>query len=517
LLPMRLKVSRGRTMSELVEWLRGNAAMVCRDSVRPDREVHGISCDSRRVRPDDLYVGLAGGLRHGIEFADAAAARGAAAVLSDQRSPCLPTFEVPDPRAVLGPLCSWFYAPATTPSVYGVTGTNGKTTSVHLLACALDRLTGAAGLISSVGYRIGDHSREDRMMHREFILTTPEAPELFELLAVMVDRGVTAAAVELSSHAAERHRTDGLVADAVIFTNLGHDHLDFHLDMERYFVAKASFFAPERCRRAVVNTDDPWGRTLVDRAGCSTVSFSATGRPDASWRATDVRLSDDGATFVACGPGGRRHPVRLALPGRYNVANALGVIAALDDGSDRLADAIEAMGRFRGVPGRYEHIEAGQPFSAVVDFAHNPEALDQLLREVRRRTAGRVIVVIGTAGNRDPGKRPMMGRIVSSWADLVVVTDADSLGEDRKRIRDGLLDGVRSDGSSIVLTEPDRARALATAVCAARPGDCVVVTGRGPERLLYQGGEPSPFDDRVELRRAIGRYVEPATLRMEGS
>jgi UDP-N-acetylmuramoyl-L-alanyl-D-glutamate--2,6-diaminopimelate ligase len=310
--------------------------------------------------------------------------------------------------------------------------------------------------------------------------------------------------MEVSSHALVMGRVDGVVFDLAVFTNLGRDHLDFHRDLDDYFAAKASLFTPERARRALVNVDDPYGRRLLDEIAIPSRTFSATGA-DADWRATDLDLSATGSRFVVHGPDGRRVEAGVPLPGDFNVANALAAVAACAEVGFE-ADAVAAgIAAGAGVPGRLERIEAGQDFAVVVDYAHKPDAVESALRTLRPLTAGRLIVVIGAGGDRDPGKRPLMGEIAARLADVLVVTDDNPRSEDPAAIRAAVLAGT-SGAAAEVVEVGDRRRAIRAALDRARTGDIVLVAGKGHEQVQIVGGKQRPFSDRQQVEQWLGEH-----------
>ena len=490
------------TSSEQVaDWL-GEALV----EVRGERPVSitGVTISSLRVRPGDLYVAPAGARAHGAAYADRAVADGAMAVLTDPEGAALcataevPVLVVAHPREVVGDLAARLYGrPAQRMRMVAVTGTQGKTTTTRLAEAALSTAGVRSAVIGTVGTRIGG-------VDLQTSLTTPEAPDLHALFAVMVEHGVEACAMEVSSHALVMGRVDGVVFDVACFTNLGRDHLDFHADVEEYFAAKASLFTPERARLGLVNVDDAFGRRLVQEATVPVRTFSASGAP-ADWRATDVRLAPTGSSFTVHPPSGGSFRARVPLTGAFNVANALCAVAALGEAGFDAAAVAAAMGESGGVPGRLEQVDAGQDFLAVVDYAHKPDAVTAALTALRPLTRGRLVVVLGAGGDRDPGKRPIMGEIAARLADVLVVTDDNPRGEDPAAIRAELVAGAESvTGGRAELHEVgDRRAAIALAVGLAEPGDTVVVAGKGHETGQEVAGTVHPFDDRVVLREEL--------------
>jgi UDP-N-acetylmuramoyl-L-alanyl-D-glutamate--2,6-diaminopimelate ligase len=485
----------------------------------------GLTLDSRSVKPGDLYVALPGARVHGAAFCADAVAAGAVAVLTDPEGRAratasgVPVFVLADPRARLGEIACWVYGnPSSRLRLIGVTGTSGKTTSTYLLESGLRMAGHLTGLVGGVELRIGP----ERLASS---LTTPEAPDLQALFAVMVERGVTAAAMEVSSHSLSLGRVAGTSFDVAVFTNLSPDHLDFHADLEDYFRAKASLFMPPEPPRsgaeaspqvstgvAVVNIDDKYGRKLAASALVPVTTFSASGADEADWRAADVRSGADGSTFRLIGPGGVEADVSLQLAGVFNVANAVGALAALVEAGIRLEDAVAGVAACPGVPGRLERVPApGLDLTAFVDYSHKPGAVEAVLRSLRPVTQGNLIIVLGCGGDRDRGKRPMMGAAAASLADVAILTSDNPRSEDPLAILAAMLDGVLSvpqTERARVIIEPDRAAAIAQAVALASPGDVVLVAGKGHETGQYVAGSVLPFDDRQVTGDALERLAK---------
>jgi UDP-N-acetylmuramoyl-L-alanyl-D-glutamate--2,6-diaminopimelate ligase len=471
--------------------------------------VTGVTMTSLRVRPGDLYVAAPGSRAHGAQFAGQVVGAGAVAVLTDAEGATLcadldvPVLVVDHPRAVVGDLAARIYGnPTGRLRMVGVTGTQGKTTTTRLAESALSAAGVPSAVVGTVGTRIAGTDVKTS-------LTTPEAPDLHALFAVMVERGVVACAMEVSSHALVMGRVDGVLFDVACFTNLGRDHLDFHSDEEEYFQAKASLFTPERSRLGLVNVDDAHGRRLVDEATVPVRTFSASGA-DADWRATDVRLEPTASTFTVHPPDGDPFPVAVPLAGDFNVANALCAVAAVGEAGLDAASVGAAMGTAGGVPGRLEQVDAGQDFLAVVDYAHKPDAVTAALGALRPITRGRVVVVLGAGGERDPGKRPLMGEAAARLADVLVVTDDNPRGEDPAAIRREVLAGaadVPAERRAEVHEVADRRAAIRLAVSLARAGDTVVVAGKGHETGQEVAGTVHPFDDRAVLREELAGAV----------
>ncbi len=470
----------------------------------------GLTLDSRSAQPGDLYVALPGARVHGAAFCADAVAAGAVAVLTDPDGRAraaasgVPVFVLADPRARLGEIACWVYGdPSSRLSLIGVTGTSGKTTSTYLIDSGLRAAGHLTGLVGGVELRIG----RERLASA---LTTPEAPDLQALFAVMVERGVTAAAMEVSSHALSLGRVAGTSFDVAVFTNLSQDHLDFHTDLEDYFRAKASLFVPPVI--GVVNIDDKYGRRLASSAPVPVTTFSAAAQDEADWRAIDVRSGADGSTFRLIGPGGVEADVSVGLAGVFNVANAVGALVALVEAGIRLEDAVAGLAACPGVPGRLERVPApGLGLTAFVDYSHKPGAVEAVLRSLRPVTQGNLIIVLGCGGDRDRAKRPMMGAAAASLADVAVLTSDNPRSEDPLAILSAMLDGVLSVPQAErarVIIEPDRAAAIAQAVTLASPGDVVVVAGKGHETGQYVADSVLPFDDRQVTADVLGQLAK---------
>ncbi len=475
----------------------------------PDIPVAGVTLRAQDAVAGDLFAALPGSTAHGAQFTASAISGGAVAVLTDPDGAAVigrllsdpapvPVLVHPRPRAVLGTVAADVYGhPSDRVVVLGVTGTSGKTTTAHLIEAGLKAAGRTPGLIGTVGVRIAGSDVPSA-------LTTPEAPALQALLAVMAEHGVDTAVMEVSSHALELGRVDGIRFAAGGFTNLSRDHLDFHPTMEAYFEAKAKLFdpaSPQHAQIAVVCVDDEAGRTMAARPQ-DVVTVSAEGNP-ADWRAEDIVLLDSGVQeFTAVDPAGVHHRLRIPLPGRYNVANALLALAMLDSVGVSPEQAAPGL-RGAAVPGRLEVIDARQDFLAVVDYAHKPGALRAVLETVRR-PGSRLAVVIGAGGNRDAGKREAMGAVAAELADLVVVTDDNPRDEDPSAIRAAILAGAREANRPAELIEiGDRRAAIEYVVGWARRGDVVVIAGKGHESGQTAAGVTRPFDDREELARAL--------------
>lgn len=478
--------------ARLGDWLAARTDVRRRGDL--DVAVSGITLSTDRVVAGDLYAALPGSRAHGADHARTALDRGAVAVLTDpdgaSRLPeGTPALVVDAPRQQLGALSAHVYGdPTRRTKVLGVTGTQGKTTTTRLLADALSGRGVPTGVIGTVGTRI-------RGEDVPTALTTPEAPDLQGLFALMVERGVEVAAMEVSSHALVLGRVDGTEFDVATFLNLGRDHLDFHRDVEDYFEAKASLFTPARARAGLTNLDDEFGRRLARGAGIDMHTF-ALHDARADWRVDEVRLDALGSRCVVHGPDGQRADLVLHLPGEFNVSNALAAVATAALSGLDPAEVAAGMAAVGGVPGRLERVDAGQEFAVVVDYAHKPDAVRAVVETLRPLTQGRLIVVIGAGGDRDPGKRPLMGAEAARVADLLVVTDDNPRTEDPAAIRAEVLRGARG-ARARVLEVGDRREAIREAVRTARPGDVVLIAGKGHETGQSVNGIVHAFDDRV--------------------
>jgi UDP-N-acetylmuramoyl-L-alanyl-D-glutamate--2,6-diaminopimelate ligase len=445
-------------------------------------DVASVAYDSRNVRPGALFCCLRGASFDGHDFAAGAAEAGAVALLCERLVDVdVVQARVADARRAMAPAAA---AVAGHPSrhlpVVGITGTNGKTTVTHLLAAVLrasGRETGVIGTLS--GPR-----------------TTPEAPDLQAALAGYRAAGAEVVALEVSSDALVQHRVDATWFRAVAFTNLSPEHLNTHGDMESYFAAKALLFDAARAAVGVVNADDPWGRRLIDAAPLPVVAYSLAD-------AVGLELGPFGARFRWDGEA-----VALPVGGAFNASNAVCAATLAREFGVPAAAVARGLSSFEGVPGRFERVDAGQPFTVVVDYAHTPAALEQLLGAARAEAGdGRVIVVFGCGGERDRGKRPLMGAAAARLADLVVLTDDNPRGEDPRAILAEVREGTT--GARAVVVEPDRRAAIEWAVAAAGPGDVVVVAGKGHETGQTAGGRTEPFDDRRVARDALAAAGHP--------
>jgi UDP-N-acetylmuramoyl-L-alanyl-D-glutamate--2,6-diaminopimelate ligase len=476
----------------------------------PGIEIRDLAYDSRKVGSGSLFFCVPGEKSDGHDFAADAVAAGAAALVCERPLGLgVAEVEVPDARAAMAPAAARFFGqPSQELGVAAVTGTNGKTTTAWLLREILAAAAGPCGLIGTVTRIVAGQAEEAAR-------TTPEAIDLQRDFRRMLEGGDRNCVIEASSHALELHRCDATRFRAAIFTNLTQDHLDFHPDMEAYFQAKRRLFelAP---KVAVINLDDEYGRRLAKEFGGLT--YSADGNPAADLRAEQVEFDAGGTRFTLAGSeaqGGGELEVRIGLPGHFNVANALAAIGAATRMGVDMAAAVEALAGASQVPGRFEAIDRGQDFTVLVDYAHTPDSLENVLKAARRLTAARVISVFGAGGDRDRDKRPKMGRAGALGSDLVYITSDNPRSEPPEQILEQVLAGAR-EGEAQVEAIVDRREAIASAIAAARPGDVVVIAGKGHEQgQEFADGHKIPFDDRqvaaeiLEGLKVAGGDVSP--------
>ena len=455
----------------------------------PDVPITGLAYSSRSVGPGALFFCVRGFTSDGHDFAADAAERGAAALVCERPLGLgVPEVIVDDVRAVMGPVAARFHGdPTATLRVAGITGTNGKTTTAFLLREVLEVAGMQTGLLGTVRQVVGG---AEEPVER----TTPEAVDLQATFRRMLDAGDRACVMEVSSHALQLGRAAGIHFACRIFTNLTQDHLDFHGTMERYYQAKRLLF--DEPGAAVVNLDDPYGRRLAGEVDALTFGIES---PDADLRARDVRFDVGGASFAVDTPDGSLE-LTIRLPGLFNVQNALAALAAARSMGVEPEAARAGLAAADRVPGRFEPVEEGQDFGVLVDYAHTPDSLENVLRAARELTDGRLWVVFGAGGDRDRGKRPLMGEVAARLADRSVVTSDNPRSEDPQAILDAIMEGA---GSGAEL-EVDRRRAIALAVAEAEPGDVVVIAGKGHEQgQEFEAGRKEPFDDVTVAREAI--------------
>ncbi len=466
-----------------------------------DCEVTGLALDSRRVRPGDLFFALRGVAQDGQGFTRQALERGACAAVVEASVPGEgPLVRVPEPRKAMAQAAAAFHGhPSRALQLVGVTGTNGKTTTTYWVESILREAGIPSGLIGTTGYRLAGELRPAAF-------TTPESPELQALLAEMVRAGTRAVAIEISSHALVQRRAFGAALDVAVFTNLSHDHLDYHGTLERYLDAKLMMFdgrnetRSEKPCAAVVNADDPRAAQVSDAARRHGMVLRRYGTSaEAEIRITAIAALPAGLGFDLV-HGGRSRRVALPHLGRHNAWNAAaawGSAVALGVDPDLAA---AALAQAPAVPGRLERVHAGQPFTVVVDYAHTPEALEKSLAAVREHHRGRLLLVFGCGGDRDRAKRPIMGRVAALGSDLVWVTNDNPRSESPEAIAREITAGATGHGLEVVL---DRRAAIAEALSAARAGDAILIAGKGHETTQTLGDQVLPFDDRAVVRELI--------------
>ncbi len=469
-----------------------------------DPEIRGVCHDSRTIAPGELYVAIVGRSFDGRRFAAQAVERGAVAVLGAGQAPAglgVPWIGVDDPRPLLGPIAARLYGrPHERLLLVGVTGTNGKSTVIALVARMLEVAGRPTGVVGTLGYRFGDRRFDAELATGLRRPTTPEAPDLYRALDRMAAAGARAAVMEVSSHALAQERVAGAEFDLGVFTNLTRDHLDFHGDLEQYFAAKRRLFAQLKpAGRAAVNLDDAYGRRLAAELP-GVLGYGDGGEV----RLNSSHLELGGIRARVATPRGELD-CDSPLSGRYNLENLLSAIAAAEALELPHAAIVEAVATQPPLPGRMERVSAGQDFPALVDYAHTPGALEATLGSLRELTERRIVLVFGCGGDRDPGKREPMGRIAGRGADLPIATSDNPRGEDPEAILATVEQGLRASGHRSYQVVPDRREAIrrAVEVAAAEPGWAVVVAGKGHEEVQIIGDRKIPFSDRRELETAL--------------
>ncbi len=480
-----------------------------------DLMVTGATLDSRDVRPGDLYLALPGRVTHGALYAVEAVRQGAVAVVTDEEGGRLcaalevPVLVVPEPRVISGPVAAAVHGwPARDLQIVGVTGTNGKTTVTAMVESGFRAAGLRTGAIGTVGVHVAGRDLSG-------VRTTPEAPDLQAILAVMRDERVQFAVMEVSSIALEEHRVDGFRYDVAAFTQLSQDHLDYHGDMESYYRAKARLFTPQHAALGVVGVDDEYGRRLAREATIPVYTWSVHDA-DADWHAREIRPAAGGSAMRVTGPQQEETIVHVSLPGAYNVANALCAFAVLrtcgvEAGAAALGlGSVQVPGRMQVVGRRADEAE-GPDIVGIVDYAHTPDAIERVLDSLRGSAPSRIIAVLGAGGDRDAQKRPLMGSAAARGAEIVIVTDDNPRSEDPDAIRTAVLAGARAarGGDTGLHDIGNRAQAISVAVNVAEPGDIIVVLGKGHEQGQEVAGVVTPFDDAVVLADALedGRRI----------
>ncbi len=505
--PAAFLESRAMRLAELSDALPGDAAHVAGSGADP--EIADVAFDSRAAGPGTLFFCVRGSSADGHDFAPAVVDAGAAALVVEHELDLdVPQLVVADSRLAMGPIAAGFFGnPSAELNMIGVTGTNGKTTTAFLIRAILEQAGVRCGLLGTVKQIVGGLAEPVER-------TTPEAIDLQRTFRRMLDAGDRACVMEVSSHALSLGRADCIDFDVAGFTNLTQDHLDFHADMEDYFAAKRLLFVPGDGGRApataVINVDDPYGQRLAaDVArlgGTKLTTFSAVGHL-ADLTAHDVGFDAAGASFTLHGAGAARE-VRLRLPGHFNVENALAALGSTLAAGVEIDDAVAGLAAADPVPGRMEPIDAGQDFGVIVDYAHTPDSLENVLRAARLLTDGTLICAFGCGGDRDHSKRPLMGRAGSELSNLAVITSDNPRSEDPEAIIEMVLAGVSADRRACTEVEPDRRAAIALALSRAKAGDLVVIAGKGHEQgQEFADGRKIPFDDRDVAREELERLA----------
>lgn len=483
------------TLGELLEGL--NITELRGDAQVP---VESLCWDSRGAVPGCVFFALPGLKADGAKFAAQAVEKGAVAVVTESEDlfPGVPVAVTNNARQLMALAADRFFDhPSRKLRVFGVTGTNGKTTTSFLLKHLCDHNNMPCGLIGTIRHVIGaEEIAADR--------TTPESVEIQQMMARMAAAGNRAVAMEVSSHALVQHRVDGVGFDAAVFTNLTQDHLDYHGTMDRYFAAKVKLFellekTKPKSGKAVVNTEDRYGRMLVDRMAKRIPVVTYGQGVGCDFRAADIRTTLLGSTFQLY-TRQRQHLVRLPLIGLYNVYNALGALAAAVSTGLDLRECVTALANAPQVPGRLERVSSGRRFQVFVDYAHTPDALENVLQALRSLKPSRIITVFGCGGDRDRLKRPLMGRAAEKLSDFCVVTSDNPRTEDPQRILADIVTGMRSTAREVIA---DRAEAIHRAVSLAQPGDVVLIAGKGHEKYQDFGDHTIAFDDVAVARRAL--------------
>ncbi|MEO6848044.1 MAG: UDP-N-acetylmuramoyl-L-alanyl-D-glutamate--2,6-diaminopimelate ligase [Chthoniobacterales bacterium] len=464
-----------------------------------DREITGLCLDSRKVLPGSLFFALQGLKSDGATFAKEAISRGAVAVVADtDLSLEVPVLRVTNSREAMAKMAAAFYGnPSQALRVFGITGTNGKTTSAFIVKHLCDYSHIPCGLIGTIRYMIGSETLPAPR-------TTPESIEIQELLGAMRDQGCRAVSMEVSSHALMQHRVSGMEFDAAVFTNLSQDHLDYHQTMENYFEAKAGLFEQlgqqkNKPGKAIINADDRYGQFLITRYGgrLPIITFGQGVLSD--FRAGNIRTTTTGTTFQLDAKQ-KSFLVKLPLIGSFNVYNALAALAAVTSAGVDIHGAIQALDKIPQVPGRLERVLTSRAFQAYVDYAHTPDALENALKTLRLLNPRRIITVFGCGGDRDRGKRPLMGRVADQLSDWCVVTSDNPRTEDPEAIIKGITEGMSGSKHEILM---DRKEAIRNAVGMASRGDIVLVAGKGHETYQEFANETIPFNDVAITRSAI--------------
>ena len=464
-----------------------------------DVVITGVSINASEVKSGDLFIALPGKKTHGMNFIDQAISNGAVAVLSDLKIESkIPVFIDPSPRNLVGSISDWAYnKPFSKLEAVGITGTNGKTTTSNLVKQLWELNNINSGLIGTLGVEIGEEKIAG-------VRTTPEADELQALAAVMVERGNTHLAMEVSSIAIDQGRINSAKYKVVAFSNLTQDHLDYHKSMNQYFDAKAKLFTPEFAQNAVINIDDQYGQKLYKMSKLPSKTVSRSDK-SADWHYRKIESLSDGYKVEISGKSGQIISGSFPLIGEHNLDNLLLAVACVSICGSTDTQITNSISKLKSVPGRLEIISAGQPFSAVVDYAHTPDAVSRVLKSVRSFTSGRVIGILGCGGDRDKSKRLPMGQALFNGSDLAIFTSDNPRSEKAEAILKDMTDGINMAEKGFVRT--DRKDAINFAVKTAKPGDCILLMGKGHESGQEISGVVTPFDDRIELANSIKQVI----------
>lgn len=461
--------------------------------------ISGVSINAQKVVPGDLFIAFAGANTHGISYLEQAISNGAVAVLSDKKiEASIPSFIHPKPREIVGAISAWLYGhPFESLKAVGITGTNGKTTTANLVKQIWQLNSIKSGLIGTLGVEIADDKLESAR-------TTPEADDLQAIAAAMVEQGCKNLVMEVSSHAIDQGRIKGAKYEVVAFSNLTQDHLDYHLSMENYFQAKANLFVTEYAKVAVINIDDSYGKKLSKQVKIPVVTVS---RKDASadWFLAKAEIKNGLYQVEIKSKSGESLSENFALIGDYNLDNLLLAVAIVDSAGLTLDKIAPTISKLQSVPGRLESINAGQKFTALVDYAHTPDAVERVIATVKSVTSGKIIGVLGCGGDRDASKRSLMGHALFNGCDLAIFTSDNPRSESAEAILKQMTAGI--DLGKKGLVELDRKNAIDLAVKNAQRGDVVLLMGKGHESGQEVNSVVTPFDDRVELAESIKRLT----------
>ena len=461
--------------------------------------ISGVSINAQKVVPGDLFIAFAGANTHGISYLEQAISNGAVAVLSDKKiEASIPSFIHPKPREIVGAISAWLYGhPFESLKAVGITGTNGKTTTANLVKQIWQLNSIKSGLIGTLGVEIADDKLESAR-------TTPEADDLQAIAAAMVEQGCKNLVMEVSSHAIDQGRIKGAKYEVVAFSNLTQDHLDYHLSMENYFQAKANLFATEYAKAAVINIDDSYGKKLSKQVKIPVVTVS---RKDstADWYLAKAEIKNGLYQVEIKSKSGEILSENFALLGDYNLDNLLLAVAIVSSAGLSLDKIASTISKLQSVPGRLESINAGQKFTALVDYAHTPDAVERVIATVKSATSGKIIGVLGCGGDRDASKRSLMGHALFNGCDLAIFTSDNPRSESAEAILKQMTAGI--DLGKKGLVEIDRKSAINLAVENAQSGDVVLLMGKGHESGQEVNSVVTPFDDRVELAESIKRLA----------